>query len=68
MSSSEDRYRESRNRCFADAIVKTAGGIVMGATVALLFLRRRRWPVWIGAGFGIGLAYRSCERNMKALK
>ncbi|BFF97123.1 MICOS complex subunit Mic10-like [Drosophila madeirensis] len=67
-SPSENRYVENINRCVTDGLVKTAGGIVMGATVALLFMRRRRWPVWIGAGFGIGLSYRKCEENMKSLK
>ncbi|EDW29790.1 GL14995 [Drosophila persimilis] len=67
-SCSDDSNRESLGRCVCDVIVKAAGGMVIGAGVSLWFLRRRRWPVWMGAGFGVGLACRNCEKDMKALK
>ncbi|XP_022209208.1 MICOS complex subunit Mic10 [Drosophila obscura] len=61
-------YRENVNRCISDGLVKAAGGMAIGASVSLLFLRRRRWPIWIGAGYGIGLAYRNCLKDLKEVK
>jgi Domain of unknown function (DUF543). len=30
------------------------------------FLLGRRWPVILGAGFGIGSAYTNCERDLNS--
>jgi len=29
-------------------------------------LTGRRWPIIIGAGFGLGMAYSNCERDINA--
>lgn len=40
------------------------GGIALGGLVSLLFLRRRAWPVLMGGGFGVGVAYTNCEKSL----
>ncbi|XP_016993034.1 MICOS complex subunit Mic10 [Drosophila takahashii] len=60
----EDRLRENLNRCLSDSLVKGFGGLVIGSVVTLLFFRRRIWPVWLGTGFGVGMAYRGCEKEL----
>ena len=30
------------------------------------FLSGRRWPIILGAGFGIGSAYTNCERDLNS--
>ncbi|EDV33888.1 uncharacterized protein Dana_GF19235 [Drosophila ananassae] len=64
----EDRLRENLNRCLSDALVKGIGGLVIGSVVTLLFFRRRIWPIWLGTGFGVGMAYRGCEKELNSLK
>lgn len=41
-----------------------AGGVVLGSVFTLLFFQRRKWPIFAGAGFGVGMAYANCEREM----
>ncbi|EDW33906.1 GL21878 [Drosophila persimilis] len=46
----------------------SGGGLIIGSAVSLLFFRRRAWPAWLGTGFGIGVAYRTCEKDLNSLK
>ncbi|KAH8289435.1 hypothetical protein KR054_005145, partial [Drosophila jambulina] len=64
----EDRLRENLNRCLSNALVKGFGGLVIGSVVTFLFFRRRIWPVWLGTGFGVGVAYRGCEKELNEIK
>ncbi|KAJ0180257.1 hypothetical protein K1T71_003661 [Dendrolimus kikuchii] len=57
----DDTYSAKLDMCLTDGIVKTGSGIVLGALVSTLFMRRRRWPIIAGMGMGIGLAYANCE-------
>lgn len=45
-------------------LIITGGGLALGGLVSLLFLRRRGWPVILGGGFGIGVAYTNCEKSL----
>ncbi|KAI8034084.1 MICOS complex subunit Mic10 [Drosophila gunungcola] len=67
-TSPEDRLRESLNRCLSDSLVKGFGGLVIGGVVTVLFFRRRIFPVWLGTGFGMGMAYRGCEKELNDVK
>ncbi|KAL2728721.1 MICOS complex subunit Mic10-like [Vespula squamosa] len=63
---SEDDIGRKWDRCFADAFLKLSCGVVIGGVVSLFFFRRRKWPLIIGAGFGLGMAYSECEREINA--
>ncbi|XP_033219314.1 MICOS complex subunit Mic10-like [Belonocnema kinseyi] len=62
---SEDEIGKKWDRCFTDAVLKLGGGILIGSTISLLFFRRK-WPVIVGAGFGLGMAYSNCEKDINA--
>lgn len=40
------------------------GGLVLGSVFSLLFFKRRRWPIIMGGGFGVGMAYSNCEKEL----
>lgn len=42
------------------------GGLLIGGVFSLLFFRKRRWPIILGGGFGIGMAYSNCEKDLNA--
>lgn len=42
------------------------GGVLLGGLCSLLFFKRRKWPVILGGGFGVGMAYSNCERDINA--
>ncbi|XP_055390346.1 MICOS complex subunit Mic10-like [Condylostylus longicornis] len=64
---SEEEYGKRIDRCFTDAIVKGSGGLLIGATLSLLLFRRRSWPIIMGTGFGIGAAFKNCERELNSI-
>ncbi|KAH8411814.1 hypothetical protein KR215_011451 [Drosophila sulfurigaster] len=64
----EDQPGKKFDRCLANGIVKGGGGFVVGAVISLLFLRRRMWPILLGTGFGIGVAYKTCEKDLETFK
>ncbi|XP_017129298.1 MICOS complex subunit MIC10 [Drosophila elegans] len=64
----EDQMGRRLDRCVSDALIKGCGGLVIGSAVSLLFFKRGAWPALIGAGFGIGVAYRTCENNLNSFK
>lgn len=45
----------------------TGGGLVLGTVFSLLFFKRRRWPIIMGGGFGIGMAYSNCEKDINSV-
>ncbi|XP_045514473.1 MICOS complex subunit MIC10-like [Pieris brassicae] len=63
-----DDYSAKLDLCLTDGIVKTGGGIVLGALTSVLFFKRRRWPIIAGMGMGIGLAYANCEYELNPKK
>ncbi|XP_017061249.1 MICOS complex subunit Mic10 [Drosophila ficusphila] len=64
----EDKIGKRLDRCVSDTLVKGCGGLIIGSVVSLLFFKRRAWPAWVGTGFGIGVAYRTCEKEISSLK
>ncbi|XP_064556883.1 MICOS complex subunit Mic10-like [Drosophila montana] len=45
-----------------------SGGLIIGSVMSFIFFRRRVWPAWMGSGFGVGVAYSTCENNLNSLK
>ncbi|CAB3234755.1 unnamed protein product [Arctia plantaginis] len=66
--SPEEIYAAKLDMCITDGIVKTGGGVLLGALTSVLFLGRRRWPLIAGMGVGIGLAYANCEYELNPKK
>uniref|UniRef100_T1E7H1 MICOS complex subunit MIC10 n=1 Tax=Anopheles aquasalis TaxID=42839 RepID=T1E7H1_ANOAQ len=64
----EDQYGKKIDRCLTDTLLKFGGGLAIGSVLSLLFFKRRSWPIIMGSGFGIGVAYNNCERSLNASK
>ncbi|XP_023304370.2 MICOS complex subunit MIC10-like [Lucilia cuprina] len=60
----EDEFGKKLDRCITDSIVKSSGGLVLGSVISLLFFKRKAWPIILGTGFGTGVAYRTCEKDL----
>lgn len=63
---SEDELGQKWDRCLTDGVLKTGGGLAIGILASLLFFKRRSWPILVGTGFGFGLAFGNCERDINA--
>lgn len=61
----EDKIGQTWDRCYSDALFKMGGGVLIGTVFSLLFVRKR-WPIVIGGGFGLGMAYSNCEKELNA--
>ncbi|CAH0555048.1 unnamed protein product [Brassicogethes aeneus] len=62
----EEELGRKWDRCLSDAALKFGGGIVLGSIFSILFFKKRRWPVLMGGGFGVGMAYSNCEKDLNA--
>ncbi|GLV44519.1 uncharacterized protein CBL_10324 [Carabus blaptoides fortunei] len=61
---SEDELGRRWDRCMTDGVLKLGGGALVGTVLSLLFFKRRKWPIIMGSGFGIGMAYKNCENQL----
>ncbi|CAH1969226.1 unnamed protein product [Acanthoscelides obtectus] len=62
----EEELGRKWDKCISDSILKFGGGLVLGGVFSLLFFKRKRWPILMGGGFGIGMAYSNCEKDLNA--
>lgn len=62
----EEELGRKWDKCISDGILKFGGGLALGSVFSLLFFKRRRWPIIMGGGFGIGMAYSNCEKDLNA--
>ncbi|KAL1492093.1 hypothetical protein ABEB36_012586 [Hypothenemus hampei] len=62
----EEELGRKWDKCVSDAVIKFGGGIVLGSVFSLLFFKRKRWPILMGGGFGVGMAYSNCEKDLNA--
>ncbi|CAD6995403.1 MICOS complex subunit mic10-like [Ceratitis capitata] len=60
----EDEYGKRLDRCTTDLLVKGSSGLFVGFAMSLLIFKRKAWPSLIGAGFGIGVAFKTCEKHL----
>lgn len=42
--------------------------MILGSVFSLVFFKRRAWPIIMGSGFGVGVAYNNCERSLNSAK
>uniref|UniRef100_A0A336M7C6 MICOS complex subunit MIC10 n=1 Tax=Culicoides sonorensis TaxID=179676 RepID=A0A336M7C6_CULSO len=62
----EDKFGRKMDRCLTDTLLKFGGGLVLGSVFSLFFFKRRAWPIIMGGGFGVGVAYKQCEDSLNA--
>ncbi|KAL9891474.1 MICOS complex subunit MIC10-like [Glossina fuscipes fuscipes] len=60
----EDEYGKKLDRCVTDGIIKSTGGFLIGTVLSLTFFKRKAWPILVATGFGAGMAYRTCEKEL----
>lgn len=41
-------------------------GLTLGGVFSLFFFKRRAWPLYGGAFFGLGVAYNNCEKALNS--
>lgn len=61
----EREYGEKIDRCVTDTLLKAGAGLVVGGVFSFALFKRRAWPVTLGTGIGLGIAYRNCEDNLR---
>ncbi|CAK8690575.1 unnamed protein product [Clavelina lepadiformis] len=62
--SDENFYGKNVDKCLTDLAVKVGAGVAVGGVFSILF-KRRVWPITMGAGIGIGMAYTTCENRFR---
>ena len=62
---SEDEVGENYDRCLTNTITCTAGGLGVGLLASLVFFRRKMWPITLGGGFGLGMAFGNCQNDFR---
>ncbi|XP_045521615.1 MICOS complex subunit Mic10-like isoform X1 [Pieris brassicae] len=58
-------FEERYSSCFLDLGVKTVAGLLIGSMMGSFFLHGyKKWPMYIGGGLGVGMAYKNCENSL----
>uniref|UniRef100_H2YG91 MICOS complex subunit MIC10 n=1 Tax=Ciona savignyi TaxID=51511 RepID=H2YG91_CIOSA len=60
----ENKYGENLDKCIVDMGIKTGSGVLVGGLFSLL-LKRRAWPITLGAGIGIGMSLTTCQNRFQ---
>lgn len=60
----DDALGKKWDKCAYDLLVKVGGGLAVGGVGSLILFKRKAWPLLVGSGFGIGLAYGNCEKEI----
>ncbi|KAH8253457.1 hypothetical protein KR032_005570 [Drosophila birchii] len=50
-----------KDKCMADFCLKGGSGLIIGGVITLFFTRPQTYPMWLGLGFGCGMAYDCCQ-------
>uniref|UniRef100_A0A2H1WPS2 MICOS complex subunit MIC10 n=1 Tax=Spodoptera frugiperda TaxID=7108 RepID=A0A2H1WPS2_SPOFR len=51
--------------CITDACVKGGAGAFLGTLSSMFFINRRRWPIIMGLGIGLGFSCASCHSPLR---
>ncbi|XP_017070150.1 MICOS complex subunit Mic10 [Drosophila eugracilis] len=49
------------DKCLADFCLKGGSGLIIGSVFTLFFTRPQTYPIWLGLGVGMGIAYDCCQ-------
>ncbi|EDW92480.1 MICOS complex subunit Mic10 [Drosophila yakuba] len=49
------------DKCLADFCMKGGSGLIVGCAFTLFFTRPQTYPIWLGLGIGMGVAYDCCQ-------
>ncbi|KAJ3158059.1 hypothetical protein HDU89_000442 [Geranomyces variabilis] len=60
---SEEILARKYDRALSNFLVKSSVGASVGIALSFLFFRRRTWPIALGTGAGLGIAYEQCARS-----
>ncbi|KAF7199505.1 MICOS complex subunit MIC10 [Nothobranchius furzeri] len=63
---SEKELGKKWDRCLADGVIKLGTGLGLGIVFSVLFFKRRTWPISLGSGAGLGMAYANCQNNLRS--
>lgn len=67
MVGTEDKFNKEMRLFANDALVKMTTGALIGGLACLLFMRKRRWPMLLGATYGLAHAAKNCETAISEL-
>ncbi|KAJ0036616.1 hypothetical protein NQD34_005293 [Periophthalmus magnuspinnatus] len=63
---SEKELGKKWDRCLADAAVKLGTGLGLGIVFSVIFFKRHTWPISLGSGAGLGMAYANCQNDLRS--
>ncbi|KAH8400997.1 hypothetical protein KR009_002347, partial [Drosophila setifemur] len=55
------------DKCLADFCLKGGSGLLIGSVFTIFFTRPQTYPLWLGLGVGLGMAYDSCQCRLNTL-
>ncbi|EDW32477.1 GL11664 [Drosophila persimilis] len=55
---------KTNDKCITDFLMKGASGLIIGTVFTVFFTRPRTYPIWLGLGVGMGLAYDCCQKRL----
>lgn len=58
---SKDILNDKWDTVFANTMVKTMYGFCFGVVTSALLFKRKKFPIWIGTGFGLGRSYTEAD-------
>ncbi|GAB6031302.1 hypothetical protein CHUAL_009098 [Chamberlinius hualienensis] len=61
---SEDILGVKWDRCVSDTLIKVGAGFAVGAVASLILFRRRKWPLLVGTGAGLGMGLSNCQHSL----
>ncbi|XP_061745950.1 MICOS complex subunit MIC10 [Nerophis ophidion] len=63
---SENELGQKWDRCLADGVIKLGTGLSLGMVFSVIFFKRRTWPITLGSGLGVGMAYANCQKELRS--
>lgn len=65
---SEELHTLAFDRFISNAIIKTGYGLGIGLLFSVTLLRRKAFPLYLGAGTGFGFAFSDYNKQLKSVK